>query len=210
MKARDSGEVAERGKGVPVERQVETIMDSSAAPDLKFDLWHLSWTDWRAVLKRVFAFLSTERVTLTAAGVSYYTLLALFPALAALVSVYGLITDANSLSAHLDTLAGIVPDSILRKPARLTPEERKIMEEHAMIGALCLAVGVGQVRPRRGFQSLEVDAWLNEDEAAIVAFALLETKKFLTPGLEFFGRCLEQMEIGAELEPEDDEDMEEH
>ncbi len=89
-------------------------MDSSAAPDRKFDLWHLSWTDWRAVLKRVFAFLSTERVTLTAAGVSYYTLLALFPALAALVSVYGLITDANSLSAHLDTLAGIVPDSILR------------------------------------------------------------------------------------------------
>ena len=43
----------------------------------------------------------------------YYTLLALFPALAALVSVYGLITNANSLSAHLDTLAGIVPESIL-------------------------------------------------------------------------------------------------
>ena len=32
-----------------------------------------------------------------------------------------------------------VPDRILRKPARLTPEERKIMEEHAMIGAVCLA-----------------------------------------------------------------------
>jgi membrane protein len=89
-------------------------MDSGAAPLRKIELWHLSWSDWRAVLKRVFAFLSTERVTLTAAGVSYYTLLALFPALAALVSLYGLITNANSLSAHLDTLAGIVPESILR------------------------------------------------------------------------------------------------
>jgi len=89
-------------------------MDSSAAPAGKIELWSLPWTDWRAVLKRVFAFMSTERVTLTAAGVSYYTLLALFPALAALVSVYGLITDANSLSAHLDALAGIVPETILR------------------------------------------------------------------------------------------------
>jgi membrane protein len=114
MKARDSGEVAERSVGAAVGRQAETMMDSSATADRKIDLWHLSWTDWRAVLKRVFAFMSTERVTLTAAGVSYYTLLALFPALAALVSVYGLITDVNSLSAHLDTLAGVVPESILR------------------------------------------------------------------------------------------------
>jgi membrane protein len=113
MKARDSGEVAEQSVGASVGRQMDASMDSSAAPDRKIDLWHLSWTDWRTVLKRAFAFMSTDRVTLTAAGVSYYTLLALFPALAALVSVYGLITNANSLSAHLDTLAGIVPESIL-------------------------------------------------------------------------------------------------
>jgi membrane protein len=113
MKARDSGEVAEQSVGASVGRQMDASMDSSATRDRKIDLWHLSWTDWRAVLKRAFAFMSTDRVTLTAAGVSYYTLLALFPALAALVSVYGLITNANSLSAHLDTLAGIVPESIL-------------------------------------------------------------------------------------------------
>ena len=101
---------------------VETMMDSAAtqtegrdggagtAPDL----WRLGWRDWWAALKRVFSFMATERVTLTAAGVSYYTLLALFPALAALVSVYGLVNDVNSLSAHLDTLSGIVPETILK------------------------------------------------------------------------------------------------
>jgi len=78
------------------------------------DLWRLAWPDWWAALKRVFSFMATERVTLTAAGVSYYTLLALFPALAALVSVYGLVNDVNSLSAHLDTLSGIVPETILK------------------------------------------------------------------------------------------------
>ena len=82
--------------------------------DAALDLWRLGWRDWWAVLKRVFSFMATERVTLTAAGVSYYTLLALFPALAALVSVYGLVNDVNSLSAHLDTLSGIVPETILK------------------------------------------------------------------------------------------------
>src|SRR5215813_5176418 len=92
----------------------EQVQEGGKSAGRAIDLWRLSWPQWWAVLKRVFAFMSTERVTLTAAGVSYYTLLALFPALAALVSVYGLITDANSLCAHLDALAGIVPETILR------------------------------------------------------------------------------------------------
>src|SRR5262245_13826459 len=92
----------------------EQVQEGGKSAGRAIDLWRLSWPQWWAVLKRVFAFMSTERVTLTAAGVSYYTLLALFPALAALVSVYGLVNDANSLSAHLDTLSGIVPESILR------------------------------------------------------------------------------------------------
>ncbi len=90
-----------------------TESGGGAGTDRAVDLWHVGWRDWWAVLKRVFSFMATERVTLTAAGVSYYTLLALFPALAALVSVYGLVNDANSLGAHLDTLSSIVPKSIL-------------------------------------------------------------------------------------------------
>jgi membrane protein len=100
--------------------KAEITMDSAATDsgngagsDRTVDLWQVGRRGWWAVLKRVFSFMATERVTLTAAGVSYYTLLALFPALAALVSVYGLVNDANSLSAHLDTLSGIVPKSIL-------------------------------------------------------------------------------------------------
>lgn len=39
-----------------------------------------------------------------------------------------------------------VPDSILRKPGRLTPDERKIMQMHAVVGADCLAA----IRERLG------------------------------------------------------------
>lgn len=46
---------------------------------------------------------------LVAAGVTFYLLLALCPALAALVSLYGLIADPITISEHLGQLAGLLP-----------------------------------------------------------------------------------------------------
>ena len=44
-----------------------------------------------------------------AAGITFYTLLALFPALAALVSIYGLFADPATISDHLSALSQVVP-----------------------------------------------------------------------------------------------------
>ena len=44
-----------------------------------------------------------------AAGVTFYGLLAIFPALAALVSLYGLFADPATIASHLQTLAGVLP-----------------------------------------------------------------------------------------------------
>ncbi|MGO7808121.1 YhjD/YihY/BrkB family envelope integrity protein, partial [Rhizobium ruizarguesonis] len=46
---------------------------------------------------------------LIAAGVTFYLLLALFPAMAALVSLYGLVADPATISEHLRELAGLMP-----------------------------------------------------------------------------------------------------
>jgi membrane protein len=40
---------------------------------------------------------------------TYYSILAIFPALAALVSIYGLFSDPGSISKHLDEVAGSSP-----------------------------------------------------------------------------------------------------
>ena len=64
---------------------------------------------WWAVLKRVFAGFIEDRVMTEAAGVTFYTLLAIFPAMATLVSIYGLVADPASVSAQLDNLDGVVP-----------------------------------------------------------------------------------------------------
>ena len=64
---------------------------------------------WWAIAKRVAAKVSSDRLLSEAAAITFYALLALFPALAAMVSLYGLIADPATISDHLDTLSGVVP-----------------------------------------------------------------------------------------------------
>ncbi|MDY8109200.1 YihY/virulence factor BrkB family protein [Fulvimarina sp. 2208YS6-2-32] len=68
---------------------------------------------WKAVLMRVKDRFEEHRVTLVAAGITFYILLALFPAIASLVAVYGLVADPETIRSQLATLQGIVPASVL-------------------------------------------------------------------------------------------------
>ncbi|MBY3595479.1 YihY/virulence factor BrkB family protein [Rhizobium bangladeshense] len=63
----------------------------------------------RDVFWRVFHEILHDRVTLIAAGVTFYLLLAIFPSLAALVSLYGLVADPVTISEHLRELAILLP-----------------------------------------------------------------------------------------------------
>ena len=51
--------------------------------------------------KRVFAGFNDDRLMTEAAGVTFYTLLAIFPAVATLVSLYGLFADPASVNDQL-------------------------------------------------------------------------------------------------------------
>ena len=68
---------------------------------------------WRDIGWRVFEGIQEDRVLLISAGVTFYGLLALFPAIAALVSLYGLFADASSVSDQLAQLSGFLPDGAL-------------------------------------------------------------------------------------------------
>ena len=52
---------------------------------------------------------SRDRVFSVAAGVTFYALLAIFPAIAAFVSLYGLVADATTINQHLALLSGVLP-----------------------------------------------------------------------------------------------------
>jgi membrane protein len=70
-------------------------------------------TGWKDILYRVYHEVSNDRVLAVAAGVTFYGLLALVPALAALVSLYGIFADATQIQQHLELLSGLVPQDVL-------------------------------------------------------------------------------------------------
>jgi membrane protein len=64
---------------------------------------------WKDILLRVYQGISDNRILLVAAGVTFYSLLAIFPGIAALISIYGLFADPATVAGHLDTIASVAP-----------------------------------------------------------------------------------------------------
>ncbi|WP_320204004.1 YihY/virulence factor BrkB family protein [Agrobacterium rosae] len=69
----------------------------------------ITFCGYRDVFWRVFSEFTEDRVTLVAAGATYYLLLALFPALAALVSLYGVFSDPVTIAKHIAFLSTALP-----------------------------------------------------------------------------------------------------
>src|SRR5436853_4371857 len=64
---------------------------------------------WKDILLRIWKNIGKDRVVVVAAGVTFYTILAIFPAIAALVALYGLFADPGTIAEHLKTLSSFVP-----------------------------------------------------------------------------------------------------
>lgn len=65
---------------------------------------------WKDIVWRGYKNISNHRIMAVAAGVTFYVLLALFPGIAALVSLYGLFADPATISQHLSDLSGFMPE----------------------------------------------------------------------------------------------------
>jgi membrane protein len=93
------------------------------------------WTD---IAKRVRTEVKGDQVPLLAAGVAFYALLSLFPAIIAAVSIYGLVADPDTVRSQLDRLTGL-----------LSPETASILSQQIQQitsgagGALGLATVLG-------------------------------------------------------------------
>jgi membrane protein len=65
---------------------------------------------WKNVLWRTYERSGEDRLLATAGGVVFFGLLAVFPAVTALVSSYGLFADPSTIGANLQSLALMLPD----------------------------------------------------------------------------------------------------
>ena len=89
---------------------------------------------------RFYARFKRSRLLAIAAGVTYYALLAMFPAIAALVSLYGLIADSQTIAAQAQALSGFMPEGAL---SIVTEQASRIAAQDN--GRLGLGFGIGLV-----------------------------------------------------------------
>jgi membrane protein len=65
---------------------------------------------WWDIAVRIYYALSEDHISTVSAGVAFYFLLSLFPALAALISVYGLIANPSDVEQQISLMSGILPE----------------------------------------------------------------------------------------------------
>jgi membrane protein len=95
---------------------------------------------WKDVLWRAWNETSEQNLFLIAGGVTYAVLLALFPGMAALVSLYGLAFDVTQIEQQVGALAGVLPPETLD----LLRAQLHTLAD-ASGGALGLGAGMGLV-----------------------------------------------------------------
>jgi membrane protein len=71
--------------------------------------WAIPLLGWRDIIWRTSREVAADRLTVVAGGVTYCTLLAVFPAIGVFVSLYGLFADVGAVHAQLAQLSTVFP-----------------------------------------------------------------------------------------------------
>ena len=148
---------------------------------------------WSDIFWRVFWSLGEDRILSTAGGVAFFTLLAVFPAIAAGVSLYGLFADASTIATHLTILAGLLPFGVLQVIADQI--ELVLQQRSETLGtAFLVAVLIAFVSANSGIASLfdALNVVYNEREKRTYAQFYKTTFLFTLAGI-----CFVIVAIGA-------------
>jgi membrane protein len=95
---------------------------------------------WKEILLRVKDEFSDDQIPLISAGVTFYIVLAIFPGIAAVVSLYALVGDARGLADHLQALSHVMPGGAVTV---IGDQMRSVLASHK--GGLSLAFVLGLI-----------------------------------------------------------------
>jgi membrane protein len=90
---------------------------------------------WLQVAKRGWKEAKADQVPLLAAGVAFYAFLAIFPALIAIVSLYGLFADPATITNQLNSLTSALPEQA----------KQVITDQVTMLASRRSALGIGLI-----------------------------------------------------------------
>jgi membrane protein len=74
----------------------------------------IPWSGWMDILWRTAKQIQEDRLLAIAAGVVFYALLAIFPAVTALISLYGLFASVDTVRQHLEFAQSLLPAGVVQ------------------------------------------------------------------------------------------------
>lgn len=114
---------------------------------------------WKDILWRLYRAIAEDRILLTAAGATFYILLALVPTLTAFVSIYGLFNNRADVINHVELLSGIAPPGVLQvvreQLTRLTAESNDTLGL-TLLFSLALALWSSSAGVKAMFEAMNV------------------------------------------------------
>lgn len=146
---------------------------------------------WKEIIRRLFKSIGEKNISILAAGVAFYLLLAIFPAIAAIVTTYALLADPQTVAEHLSRAAGFLPGDVMdifneqlstlsSRPAEGLSFQLiigvlfAIWSAHKGVDALTAAIGVAYKEPEtRGFVRLNVLTYLLTAAAVLFNVVIL-------------------------------------
>lgn len=167
---------------------------------------------WLAILRRVKAEMSNDNISIIAAGVAFYGLMAIFPGIAAAVALFGLLADPATVAELIASMGGLLPGdaqmvlhdqlaALTREPASTLSLGALLAIATALWGAaggmktIMTALNIAyEEEEKRGFIAFNLTALALTVSAivgalvalaAIVVVPPLLQATFLAPGLEW-------------------------
>jgi membrane protein len=127
---------------------------------------------WLEIARRVKEQIRRDRLSIIAAGVAFYGLLAIFPGLVALVATYGLFADPVRIEQHVASLSSILPPEaaqvVMTQLRDLVSTNRTALGLGA-IGGLLVALWSASSAVRTLMEALNV-AYKEEERRGIIRF----------------------------------------
>lgn len=86
---------------------------------------------WLDILARTKQQIGEDNLTIVAAGVAFYSFVAVVPALAVVIAIYGLVADPGQVAQQITAMAAVVPNEVL---PLLEAQMKRITSNHQAAG----------------------------------------------------------------------------
>jgi membrane protein len=132
---------------------------------------------WNDIVRRTFQQLGEDNLSIVAAGIAFYAFTATVPALAAMIASYALIADPATVTGHIESLTGVLPEQV--RPLLHDQLTRLSSNDEAAGWGALIGIGIALFGAMKAMTALITGLNITYDESERRGFLKLNLTAFL-------------------------------